>query len=146
MNENFYEQLDSTLQEALCENTDTAAEDLISIAKEIEHQITELEQSLQDSKKQLQHIIERLNSNLGMEIRKLQPKMSIGISGGACTCGYKSRDLKCVPDLGEGRWNIGGRLGRGFVKKNPHVTRLSSDVGQLANAIVSYFRNYYRTL
>jgi hypothetical protein len=132
--------LEDKLNEALEET------DLALIAKELLDTINDTELKLRDSKMQLSHLIERINSALGIEIRKRQPRMTISHSNGACTCGYKARDLTFKPDLTNKLWKISGRLGRGFVKEFPHRTRLDADLGSLADCIVDFFKRYYKTL
>jgi len=140
----FKDQLEQILEEQI--ETGDPCEDLISIATELMDQISNLQKSLDDAQLQLRNIVEKLNCTLGMEIRKKQPKMHISLDNNSCTCGYKSKDLSCKPNLENGRWEIGGRLGRGFVKNFPQSTKLTSDVKPLANSVVTFFKKHYRTL
>jgi len=124
----------------------SAAKDLLQIAQEISHEITEMEMKLKNSKVRLNEITERLNSMLGGEIRRIHPKMEVMLKGGNCTCGYRSKDLSCRPNLQTGRWEIGGRLGRNFLTNYPQMAKLSTDVSPLAKTIIDFFKKYYRSL
>jgi len=135
--------LDAVLKE---ETEEANAQDLALLAKEVLAQIQDLETKLQGARTQLVHIIERLNGELGTEIRKRQNKIGVSHRDGSCTCGYRSRDLVCRPDLQAGKWSIGGRMGRSFLRHHPEVVHLHGDVGPLADAIVGFFKRYYRTL
>lgn len=139
---NFEDKLQIVLEEQEID----VQEDIVNIARELLDQIDELQITLQNTQTQLAHIIEKLNGTLGMEIRKRQPKMHITISDGTCKCGYYSGDMYCKPDLTRGRWEIGGRFGRNFIRNNPHVTRLTGDVAPLAQSITDFFQKHYKSL
>lgn len=123
-----------------------AAGDLINIAKELMATVSQMEQDITKSKLQLSHILEELNSSLGREIRKIQPKMNISIRDGNCAAGYHSKDVICKPDIEKGIWMISGRLGNGFRKHHPEALKLLPDAKPLAQSITDYFKKYYRTL
>jgi hypothetical protein len=140
----FKMHLDAVLAEQL---DDTSVQkDLVSIASELKSAISQWKSEIENAELRINHILEELNSSLGREIRKIQPKMAISLRNGACTCGYRSRDLSCKPDLDKGIWQIGGALGGGFRRRRPEALRLSHDLKPLAQAVVDHFRNYYRTL
>lgn len=136
------------LEAVLAEQVDGKAiqQDLVSIASELRSSISQWKRDIEDAELRINHILEELNSSLGREIRKIQPKMAISLRNGSCTCGYRSRDLSCRPDLDKGIWQIGGALGGGFRRKRPEMLRLSHDMAPLARAIVDHFKRRYRTL
>lgn len=121
-------------------------QDLVNIATELLKNISDMETNIDNAKLQITHIIEELNSSLGREIRKMQPKMAISLRNGSCSCGYHSRDMVCRPDIERGIWNISGRLGNGFRRAHPEQLQLKSDMRPLAGAIIDYFKKYYRSL
>lgn len=121
-------------------------EELLHSAEELLNQVTEMEKSLENSRLQLTNLIERLNADLGTAIRQRQPKMKISHHNGTCSCGYLSRDINCKPDFQKKIWVVDGRLGRGFNKRYPQALHLGGGVGNFADAIVNYFKQYYRTL
>jgi hypothetical protein len=143
MSNKFNTHLDAIIMEEFGEG---AAEDLINIAKELMSTVSQMEQDIAKSKLQLSHILEELNSSLGREIRKIQPKMNISIRDGNCAAGYHSKDVVCRPDVEKGIWMVSGRLGNGFKRHFPEVLKLSPDVKPLAQSITDYFKKYYRTL
>lgn len=143
----FRNRLDSVIREQVeAEPVSQVQESLLDLAAQLRDQISDLKIKITDSEKQLSHIIEQLNANLGIAIRKRQPKLSIGHHNGKCSCGYKSRDLICTPDFEKKIWVVDGRLGRGFKRTCPKALGLSTDVDPLADAIVDYFRRYFRSL
>lgn len=143
MNEKFNVHLNAIMAE---EFGGDIAEDLINIARELMSTVSQMKQDIEKHELQLSHILEELNSSLGREIRKIQPKMNIRLSGGNCGVGYQSRDLVCRPDIGKGIWTVTGRLGNGFKRHHPETLRLAQDVKPLAQAVTDYFKRYYRTL
>ena len=134
------------MDEELVKQSGKPEEDLLQIAQEIAHEISEMEIKLKDSKIKLNEIVEKLNTMLGGEIRKNHPKMEVMLKGGNCICGYRSRDLSCKPNLQTGRWEVGGRLGRSFLSHYPQMAKLSSDVVPLAQSIIEFFKKHYRSL
>jgi hypothetical protein len=130
----------------LTENLDDATTDIISIAQELMHNISQMKQDIEKAEVQMTHILEELNSSLGREIRKIQPKMAISLRNGMCGCGYQSKDIECRPDIENGIWVVRGRLGNGLKRNYPEVLRLNHDVTPLARAITSYFKKHYRSL
>ena len=134
------------LNTIIAENFENETQDLISIAGELMNNVSRMKQDIEKAELQLTHILEELNSSLGREVRKIQPKMAIGLKNGNCSCGYQSRDIVCKPNIQRGIWQVSGRLANGFRRNCPEVLHLSHDVTPLAKAITTYFKKYYRTL
>lgn len=141
--------LEYRIDEAIAEQLETpvqAERDVLSIARQILDQVEDFELKVGDANTQIAHLVEQLNAALGMAIRKKQPKLMISHKNGACTCGYHSRDLMCSPDFKNKMWKVDGKLGRSFTRNYPQVIRLDNDVEPMANAVVDFFKRFYRTL
>ena len=125
---------------------ETTKQDLIDTATELLSNITQMKKSIEQSELQITHILEELNSSLGREVRKMQPKMNVNLTNGSCGCGYHSKDIICKPDLQKKIWLISGRLGNGFKRTYPEAQKLSSNTQPLAQSMIDYFKKYYRSL
>lgn len=137
--------MENIINEAV-EDLDPQDDHLIN-ARDILNQIKDAEQMIADLQMRLAHLREQLMAELGSEIRKRQPKMSIGLDNGRCRAGYRSMALDIKPDIEQGVWQIeGGPVARRFVKKFPHVTRMGGGVSSLADAIADYFNSNYKSL
>ena len=123
-----------------------AKQDLMDTATELLSNITQMKKSIEQSELQISHILEELNSSLGREIRKMQPKMNVNLANGSCGCGYHSKDIVCKPDLQKKIWVISGRLGNGFKRTYPESQKLTSDMRPMAQSMIDYFKKYYRSL
>jgi hypothetical protein len=141
----FERHLDTVIAEKFGDEI-SAQTDLVNTARELLSSIGKMKQDMEQAELQLAHILEELNSALGREVRKLEPKMRIGLHNGTCSCGYHSRDLVCRPDIQKGTWIITGRLGNNLKRSFPETLRLGHDVTPLASAIMNSFKKYYRTL
>lgn len=141
----FERHLDTVIAEELGEETSVQT-DLVNTARELLDNISRMKQDIEQAELQLAHILEELNSALGREVRKMEPKMNIGLRNGTCSCGYQSRDLICKPDVQKGVWVITGRLGNSLRRNFPETLRLGHDVTPLASAIMNSFKRHYRTL
>jgi hypothetical protein len=139
-------QLEYRLKTLLNEQENAISKDLLSIASELLSQVSELKIKLTDTETQIEHLIEKLNAELGVAIRQRHPRLTVLHRNGECACGYRSKDLICRPDLQRKTWVINGRLGHGFGRQHPNLLQLSSDVNPLADAIVDYFKHQYITL
>lgn len=146
MSEKFAKHLDHVISENFENEGADAPQDLVNLARELMGNVSRMKTEIESAELQLAHILEELNSSLGREIRKIQPKMAINLRNGNCSCGYHSRDIVCRPDTKKGIWNIAGKLGSGFRRSNPEALHLDHDVTPLARAITDYFKKYYRTL
>lgn len=144
MSNKFQLHLTNVLSEEL--GTEELRQDLINLASELRDNISKWKVDIEDAELRINHILEELNSSLGREIRKIQPKMDIGLRNGACACGYRSRDVICKPDLDKGIWQVSGRLGGPIRRGRPECLRLANDTSGLARAIVDTFKKHYRTL
>jgi len=145
-NNRFALRLNTAINEEFGNDISTAKQDLIDTSTELLSNITQMKKSIEQAELQISHILEELNSSLGREIRKIQPKMDINLRNGSCGCGYLSKDIVCKPDMNRKIWTISGRLGNGFRKNHPELMKLSSNMQPLAQAIVNFFKRHYRSL
>ena len=112
--------------------------------------ISELRKDLQDAqdrvteiKMSLRHAIEEYNVELAKSLRKRLPQLSVNLSDGRCSAGYRSTNLSCKPDLEKQMWVFDGNPhGRRFMRQNGHALNLSNQVGPLVDAMVKYFGRY----
>lgn len=112
--------------------------------------ICELRQELQDAKDRvaelqmnLRHAIEEYNVELAKSLRKRLPQLTVNLSDGRCSAGYRSTNLSCKPDLEKQMWVFDGNPhGRRFMRQNGHALNLSNQIDPLVNAMVKYFGRY----
>ena len=142
---NFDKSLNEAIETAVPEETVdvgpfTAAVDLI-------RQLQDAEESIKNLKTQIRHHTEQLVANLGSEIRKRQPGVEVGLRGGRCSCGYRSRMIECQPDVENGVWSISGSpFARRFTRTYPHLMNLSDNILPLAHALADFFSKQYKRL
>jgi hypothetical protein len=123
-----------------------AANDIIQIACQLQDTIATHKRGLEDAEIQLQNIVEQLNTKLGWEIRKRQPKLMIAHRDGTCNAGYYSNNLQFRPDLAGKVWNVDGPQARMFRREFEHSLPLTNDLGGLADSVVKFFKTRYKTL
>ena len=138
------ENMDAIISEAI-EQSDNSSYHLQ--ARDVLREIKDAEKIIADLQMRIVHLKETIISSLGSEIRQRQPKMSIGLNNGTCRAGYRSMGIDVKPDLEKGLWIIdGGRSARRFVKRYPHLSKMTDDMKPLAHAIADYFADYYKSL
>jgi hypothetical protein len=150
----FLNKLDTILEEqtgiapppASEQTVEEVGNDLLEIACQLQDTISMHKRSLQDAEMQLQTLMEQLNTKLGWEIRKKHPKLMIAHKGGTCNAGYCSNNLSFKPDLRAKEWNVDGPLSNMFRKQYSQVLPLNNDLGQIADAVVKFFKSRYKTL
>jgi alanine-alpha-ketoisovalerate/valine-pyruvate aminotransferase len=146
----FAKRLDTVIAEGCGVEAPAAVEemanDLLEIAAQLQENIGRYKRDLQDAEMQLDNIVEQLNTKLGWEIRKRQPKMMIAHKNGKCHAGYFSQNLALRPNLQTKEWAAEGPLAKKFITENPDTLALSSDPAALADAIVKFFTGRFRTL
>jgi len=118
--------------------------------------IDELIRQLQDARQQVSDIEHKLATvkhnmsvDLALNIRKTQPSLNIALDKQGCKVGYKTKLFHITPDLENGIWKItssNSRFLREFLNVHRRTTLINNDLSIFANAIVTYFNNYYRTL
>jgi hypothetical protein len=122
------------------------ANDLIEIACQLQDTISTHKRGLQDAEIQLQNLVEQLNTKLGWEIRRRQPKLMIAHKGGTCCAGYYSNNIHFKPDLQTKSWSVDGPQAGMFKREFEGSLPLNNDLGGLADAVVKFFRQRYKTL
>lgn len=148
----FKKRLDSLIQEEFGiaspeKDTSQQANDLIAIATQLQETVGRLQRDLEDTQIQITNIVEQLNTNLGWEIRKRQPKLMTTHRNGKCVTGYRTKDLVMQPDLAKKLWSVGGPLGGSFLRQTPTAAlNLNSDVGSMADAVVNFFKQHYKSI
>ncbi len=150
----FQKRLDTLLEDNVgvtappqsTEEVSQVANDLIAIACQLQDTISAHKRGLQDAEIQLQGLVEQLNTKLGWEIRRRQPKLMIAHKDGTCCAGYYSNNIYFKPDLQNKSWNVEGPQAGMFRREFEGSLPLSNDLGSLADAVVKFFRQRYKTL
>jgi hypothetical protein len=137
---------DLTSPQSAQATVEQATTDLIEIATQLQDQISNHKKSLEDAELQLNNIIEQLNTKLGWEIRRRQPKLMVTHRGGNCNAGYYSQNLSCRPDLASKSWVVAGPLSKKFASEYPDSLSLSNTPSDLADSIVKFFTGRFKTL
>jgi hypothetical protein len=146
---NLLERIDKTITEETGiapPPTANAAEDLVQIATQLQEMISTHQRDLRDFEIQLNQVMEQLNTRLGWEIRKRQPRLMVTHKDGCCNAGYFSKNLAFKPNIKNKAWNVEGPLANKFMGMNPEGIKLSGDQGELADLIVNFFKQHFKTL
>jgi len=133
----------------LIENTEEmsqVASNLLEVASQLQEAISSHKRALKDAEIQLNNIVEQLNTKLGWEIRRRQPKLMVSHRNGCCDTGYYSKNLSFKPDLASKTWMVDGPLSRQFKREHPNTLQLANMPDLLANAVVDFFKNRFKTL
>jgi hypothetical protein len=149
MNTRFARKIDLILEETGIAPPEPSKQttDLIEIAIQMQETIAKFQRDMHDTQIQINNIVEQLNSNLGVEIRRRQPKLTTSLKDGNCIAGYRTKQLITRPDLVNKCWRVDGPLGRHFARHAPaNVLELDSDVRPLADAISNFFNDYYKSI
>jgi hypothetical protein len=99
--------------------------------------------------RELIHATDRLCGGLAMGIRKAQPSLNVNLGNGACQVNYRKKNLRLKPDLTKRMWLVDSNrqaFGNRFRRHHGHVVGLSSDLTPLADAIASYFADFYKSI
>lgn len=136
----------------LNKHLDLILEDVIDspldIAVDIQSEVKECEYQLELSKRRLSMAIDRINGDLAMSIRKVQPGLHIVLDKNGCKVGYKSKSLIFSPDLTTKYWNVNGqdpRFLRKFQKRYGEIA-LRRNISKITKCIVTFFNEYYKSL
>lgn len=109
--------------------------------------IASLETELRGLKVQLRHASEDLNVLLISNIKKKNPKLSVGLNGSNCVINYCSRNLSCRPDHSTMKWHFEPNdWGRKFCKEYESLLNLNDNTDDLSSAIVKFFHDRFRSL
>lgn len=145
MKMNFGERLDVILEEETTRVSDNFYQDATDIAVELEEarrKVTELE-------RQLIYAVDRLCGGLAIGARKHQPGLNVGIHGGCCKVGYKTKTLAFKPDLINKVWTLDSpdqSFMRRFNRLHGPRTNLVNDLEPLAKAVATFFSDHYKSL
>lgn len=118
-------------------------------AMDVARQLQDAQQLVADLLHKLTSIKNRLAGELAMAIRRSQPSLNVAVDKGGCKIGYKTKTLLFTPEVDQGMWRVQSqnqRFRREFLNAHSRAMLLSPDMGGMVEAIVNYFRNYYRTL
>lgn len=113
---------------------------------------TDLEQArrrVSDLERQLLYAIDRLCGGLAVGVRKHQPGLNVGLEGGRCRIGYKTKQLTVAPDLSKRMWVVQStdpRFARRFLRGHRTHTTLNNDLMPLAKAVADFFTGHYLSL
>jgi hypothetical protein len=111
------------------------------------NQILNLKNEIKEKEKELISYIDKLCADLSTEIRKLQPNLSVSIKTGMCEICYRTKSLFCCVKPYDNCWDFNSNdFGMVFSKRFPECRKLSCEITKLAECIVSYFNNHYRSL
>ena len=111
------------------------------------HKVKESESLLRNAKDELHASLEALNTQLAFEIRKRMPKLQVNLGNGKCQVYYKSKTVVVSPNALSNKWEIEPNdMGRSFVKGFAHALPMQDDLGPIAEAVVEYFNNHYKSL
>ena len=138
-------QFQKTLDEAL-ESIETEEDRIIRI-RQLQEQMSQLEQQITGLKQQMQQEMEGLLGELAVSIRNRVPGISVGLDGGRCHVKHMANNLSFKPNLEGGTWDVEpNKSGRRFNKHHGHALGLKHDVGPLADAASGFFKKRYRRL
>jgi hypothetical protein len=116
---------------------------IFEITKELESaqdRVAELEMNLR-------HAMEEYNIELAKALRKRIPQVGINLGNGRCSASYKSTNLSCRPDINSKSWIFDpNQHGRRFSRNNGTALNLTNTMDPLADAIVAYMNNRYKSL
>jgi hypothetical protein len=116
---------------------------ILEITKELESandRVSELEMNLR-------HAMEEYNIELAKALRKRIPQVGINLGNGRCSASYKSTNLSCRPDIAAKSWIFDpNQHGRRFSRNNGTALNLTNKMDPLADAIVAYMNNRYKSL
>jgi hypothetical protein len=135
--------LDAIFEEA------SAGANPIEAAMEIVRKLDAAKQLVLDLQNQLDISRKGMSGNLALGIRRRHPSFNIGVDNDGCKVGYRSKYLLFRPDISNGVWAVSSpddKFLRKFTGNNPQAIVLRSDITPLADAVVTYFRNHYKTL
>jgi len=140
----------------IVEELDTPpATDLLQVAGQLQDVINQHKRSMGEAEGKLNEIIDQLNAKLGYEIIQKQRllkgnkgELKVSHHGGNCNAGYFSKVLSFRPDLTSKCWRVDGSDAwpRHFRREYPHALRLTASPDLLADTVVKFFANRFRSL
>ena len=140
----FSEQLSFILEES-----PSRYQNNLSDANEIIKEIDKSYQYINILQNKLRNIKRKMNSELAVKIRHKNPSLNISVNPKKCKIGYKTKYLSLYPDVERGIWILSAnddKFKNKFLKQHKQSTVISKDIEMLANSILSYFSDYYKSL
>lgn len=123
------------------------AQSKLNHINELTKELDEAKDRVAELEMSLRHAMEEYNIELAKALRKRIPQVGINLSNGRCSASYKSTNLSCRPDLQSKSWVFDpNQHGRRFSRNNGMALGLSDTIDPLADAIVAYLNNRYKTL
>lgn len=119
------------------------------IASQIVHQLEATQRRILELQNQLLIARNRMCGELALSIRRKMPGLNIGVNRDGCKVGYRTKHMIFNPDPGSGIWKVksgDNRFARKFLRLFGTSTVISQDTDGLANNIVLFFRDHYKTL
>lgn len=122
---------------------------IVDIAGQIVRQLEDTQRRILELQNQLLIAKNRMCGELALSIRRRMPGLNIGVSRDGCKVGYRTKHMILNPDPGSGIWKIksgDNRFARKFLRLFGTSTVISQDINPLADNIISFFRDHYKTL
>lgn len=117
-------------------------------ALDVAEQLREAEDAVKTLKRRFEMAVDRINGDLAMGIRRVQPGLHVVLDKQGCKVGYKSKSLIFYPNLTDAVWRVNGLDSR-FLNKFNQINGpipLKKDLGRVTKAIIDYFNKYYKSL
>lgn len=116
------------------------------LQKQILHH-ADLQSQIENSKDEINVIVDELLTKLVLSVRKRMPKLSINVSSNRCDIRYKAKAIILLPNLNKLEWNVEPNdMGKEFMKVFNETFKIEDDMTAIADAIVDYFTGRYKTL
>jgi len=145
----FLAKLTNVLNEDAYAPDTPVPDNALTTVRELAKELEEAKQNVADLEQRYSQAYEQLAQQLAARVQQSHPKLDVGHKGGNCTVGYMSKSLSMRPDLDTGLWAVNSpdkRLARRFQHRHGMATGLDGEMGALAQAIVQFFTDHYRTL
>lgn len=137
--------LDLILEDGATDVPDDPYQAAMALAAELD----EARRKVSELERRWMYAVDRLCGGLAMGVRKHHPSLNVGIDGGKCKVGYRSKHLLMAPDMVKKVWTVDSpdpRFARRFMRAHGPRTSLGSDMMPIAQAIADFFVGHYRTL
>jgi hypothetical protein len=133
----------------LFEEQDPRGDNPVDKARELRNQLAAAQQEVANLESQLKIVMQRLNGDLALGIRRQHPALNVGVCGDGCKVGYKTKQFMINPDVEKGVWTVASPDNRFLNKytKNyaPH-TLLNPQLDEFIKSIMLHFSNHFKTL
>ena len=145
----FQDQLTELLTEDTLAPDTPVPGNALTAVRELAKELVEAKQNVVDLERRYCQAYEQLAHQLAHQVRQSQPKLDVNSRDGNCSVGFCSKSLVMKPDLDGGIWAVNSpdkAFARRFHRRHGATTGLDGKLGSLAQAVVQYFTNHYRTL